>query len=127
MSTPTFEGTTPLVSDRYIVTMTAAAALAVGDPVEVTADWTVNKVATQNSMKFFGICLTAASAAGKKVSVVCRGICRAKAYGAIAAGDQITTSPYGTLMTDNTSKDSTIRGVALTSCADGNMFYLQLW
>jgi hypothetical protein len=39
MSAPTYEGTTPLISDRYLLTFTAGEDLSMGDIVEITADY----------------------------------------------------------------------------------------
>lgn len=132
MSAPTYEGTGPLVSDRYIITATAGEDLAVGALVELTAAWTVKKPVAINSLKTVGITLTSALN-GAKVSIVCRGICRAKAYGAIAAGDQLTSAQAGSatnagcLQTDNTSKNTSVVGMALEAIASGGTGVILLW
>jgi hypothetical protein len=132
MSAPTFEGTTALISDRYLVTMIAGEDLAAGVLVELTAAWTVKKPTAINSLKVVGITLTAASNGGK-VTVVCRGVCRAKAYGAIAAGDQLTsaqaggTSNPGCVQTDNTSKNTSVVGTAVEAIGSGATGVILLW
>jgi hypothetical protein len=98
--------------------------------VELTAAWTVKKPTAINSLKVVGITLTAASNGGK-VSVVCRGICRAKAYGAIAAGDQLTSAQAGSgtgcVQTDNTSKNTSVVGTAVEAIASGGTGVILLW
>ena len=98
MSTPTFEGTSPLVSDRYIVTAIAGEDLTMGQVVEISTDWTVKKPTANPSTKRMGICLTNAKN-GKSVSVICRGLARGTAYGTITAGDMVTSGPSGTITT----------------------------
>lgn len=101
MSAPIFEGTTPLVSDRYIVTATAGEdLLTIGTLVEITADWTVkaSTLTTTASNKVMGTTLTAAKS-GKRITVVCRGLARAIAYGAVTAGDTVAAGPSGTVQT----------------------------
>jgi hypothetical protein len=129
MSAPIYEGTTPLVSDRYIITLTAGEDLAVGVVVELTADWTVKKPTAVNSLKNVGITLTSAKSGGK-VTVVCRGICRATAYGNIAVGDQVTNAPAnapGSVTTDNSNKNTSILGQALAAASSGGTAYILLW
>jgi hypothetical protein len=127
MSAPTLEGTTPLVSDRYIVTVTAGEDLtSTGLLVEITADWTVKKTTAANSLKVLGLTFTTALN-GKKVGVVCRGICRATASGTISAGDQLTSAAAGKVAIDNTSKNASIIGQAISSATDGQTVYLVLW
>jgi len=127
MAAPQYEGTSPLISDRYIITMTAGEALSMGQVVELTAAWTVKKPTAINSLKVVGICLTNA-ANGAKVSIVCRGICRATAYGAIAAGDQLTNATsLGKVQTDNTSKNSSIVGQSIEAIASGGTGVILLW
>jgi len=126
MSAPYFEGTTPLVSDRYIVSFIAGGSISVGDLVEMSSDWTVVKTSAANSLKVVGVALTNASA-GQRVSVVCRGLVRAKASGTINAGDQVASSATaGAVGADNTSKNSSIIGVAVTA-ASGGYVYILLW
>ena len=125
---PIYEGTTPLVSDRYIISLTAGVALSMGQVVEIQTDWTVHLPSAANSLKVVGICLTNQATIGRKVSIVCRGVCRATSGGAINAGDQVTNDANGNVITDNTSKNSSIRGIALTTVsATGQIVYLLLW
>jgi hypothetical protein len=127
MSAPQFEGTSPLISDRYIITMTAGEDLTMGQVVELTDVWTVKKPTAANSKKIVGICLTNALN-GKKVSIVCRGICRAIAYGAIAAGDQLTNhSSGGKVKTDNSTLNTTIIGMSVETIASGGTGVIILW
>jgi hypothetical protein len=126
MAAPQYEGTTPLISDRYIITMTAGEALSMGNLVELSAAWTVKKTTAVNSLKVVGICLTNA-VNGAKVTVVCRGICRAVANLAITWGDQLTSSSAGMVKTDNSSKNTTIIGMAVESIASGGTGVIFLW
>jgi hypothetical protein len=127
MSTPIFEGTNPLVSDRYIITLTAGEDLAMGVLVELTADWTVKKPTVANSTKVVGITFTSAKN-GQKVSVACRGVVRALADGAIAVGDQLTSSALpGYVKTDNTTKNTSIIGQAAAAATSGGTAYVLLW
>ena len=93
MSAPTLEGTTALVSDRYIVTFTAGEDLTAGQVVYLSAAWTVKK--TDGARKdVVGVALTSA-ANGKKIAVVCRGLVRVIASGVIAAGARIVSAAAG--------------------------------
>lgn len=115
MSAPIYEGTIPLVSDRYITTQIAGEDLTKGDVVEISANWTVTKPATNPSTKRCGICLTSALS-GKSISVIWRGLARAKAYGAINAGEFVGSGPGGTIQTvaEATATDcNTSAGTAL--------------
>ena len=139
MSAPFYEGTTPLISDRYIITATAGEDITMGQVVEISADWTVAKPASNPSAKYVGIALTTASS-GKKVSIVCRGLARAKAYGTITAGDQVGSGPGGTVETIatvtaedcNTSAGTaaainsarSVLGVAIAGAASGGTAYI---
>jgi hypothetical protein len=126
MAAPQYEGTVPLISDRYIITMTAGEALSMGNLVELTAAWTVKKTTAVNSLKVVGICLTNA-VNGAKVTVVCRGICRAVANLAISAGDQLTSGPSGMVKTDNSSKNTTVIGMAVEGIASAGTGVIFLW
>jgi hypothetical protein len=126
MSAPFLEGTTPLVSDRYIVSMLAGANLTIGTLVELTSDWTVQATAGSNSLKVVGLTFDNA-VAGRRVGIVCRGICRATASGTITAGDQLASAAGGTVATDNSSKNSSIIGIALSSVTTGQTVYVLLW
>ena len=125
---PIYEGTTPLVSDRYIISLTAGAAITMGQALVLSAAWTVSPAAAANSKNFVGIALTSQPNIGGMVSVVCRGIVRAVASGTMAAGDQVTTSATsGDVQTDNTSLNTTIIGVALSAATVGTTVYVLLW
>jgi len=127
MSAPQLEGTTPLVSDRYIVTLIAGEDLNIGDLLEYSADWTVKRsTVVAGTKKFAGIALTKA-ASGKSVSVVKRGICRVIAYGTIAFGDQVKPQNGTQFVTDNTTLNTTIVGQAIKGAASGGTAYIDLW
>ena len=128
MSAPFYEGTGPLVSDRFINTFIAGEDLALGVLVEFTADFTVKKTVAVNSKKVVGLTYTAA-VNGAKVSVVCRGLCRAKAYGAITAGDQLCSGPTapGTVKSDTATLNTTIIGTAAQGIASGATGLILLW
>jgi hypothetical protein len=111
MSAPFYEGTTPLISDRYLLTFTAGEDLSMGDIVEITADYTVKKPTGVNSLKVVGVCLTNA-VNGKKLTVINRGVGRIKTLGTVNAGDQLCTSG-GTAIVDNTSKNTSIFAMAI--------------
>jgi hypothetical protein len=127
LSAPFFEGTTPLIADRYILRFIAGAAITVGQVVELTAAWTVSPTAsTTGSYKFMGVALTNASAAGKSVTVICRGLVRATCYGSVSAGDQIATGPNGTLQT-YTTHDTAAVANAVTAGTSGGTAYFIIW
>jgi len=124
MSAPTFEGTAPLISDRFIMTFTAGEALSVGDIVELTGDYTVKKPTGVNSIKVVGVCLTNA-ANGAKVTVVNRGFCHVKTLGTVNAGDQLVASG-GSAIADNSSKNTSVIGVAVKT-ASSNVCDAIIW
>jgi hypothetical protein len=133
MSTPFFEGTSPLISDIYLTTYIAGEDLLTpGVVVEVTGDWTVKRPTTVNSMKVVGITLTAAKS-GSKITVINKGLCRAIAWGTITAGDQVCNAPtsggngLGKVVTDNSHKDSTILGVCVQGASSGGTAVIKLW
>lgn len=120
-----------LVSDTFVITMLAGEDLLPGYLVEITADFTVKKCQTQNSTKVKGITLTSAKN-GSPVSIACRGLVRATAWGSIAAGDQVGsasggTSSAGLIISDNASKNTTILGQALQAIASGGVGIIALW
>jgi glutamate synthase domain-containing protein 3 len=127
---PFLEGTSPLVSDRYIITLAVASSVTVtaGQVVEISTDWTVDVPSAANSLKVIGIALTGGTA-GQFISVVCRGICRAISGGAMNAGDQVTNGATGgQVITDNSSKNTSIMGIALsTVSSSGQTVYVLLW
>jgi hypothetical protein len=129
---PTLEASAgaALVSDSFVITMIAGEDLSPGYLVEITGDFTVKKCQTQNSTKVKGITLTGAKN-GSPVSIVCRGLVRAIAWGSIAAGDQIGSASGGTsagdIISDNSSKNTTILGQALQAIASGGIGLVALW
>jgi len=94
MAAPTLEGTTALISDRYIVTFQAGTGgVTAGQVVYLSAAWTV--LPTDGARKdVVGVALTTA-AAGKKVAVVCRGLVRVTASAAISPGARIKSAANG--------------------------------
>jgi len=97
MSLPTFEGTSPHISDRYITNEIAGVAITMGQLVYISADGTV--LPTPNAPAVYcgryGIAMTTA-AINKQVSVLWRGRARATAYGTITAGDMVGPASAGT-------------------------------
>jgi len=97
MAAPTLEGTTALVSDRYILTFEAEADVTAGQVVYESSAWKVKP--TDGARKdAIGVALTTAKA-GKKLSVVCRGLVRVVASGAITAGSRIGSAANGKVQT----------------------------
>ena len=90
--------------------------MTMGQVVEITGDYTVAKPTTNPTLKRMGICLTSA-ASGKSVSVLCRGLARAKAYGTVTAGDKVGSGPGGTIQTiaDVAAGDLTSSGAIATA------------
>lgn len=105
------EGTSPYIGDKTVLTLKAAAAISIGQLVEVTADMTVNVPTTVNSKKLIGVALTAGVANGP-ISVLLKGIARVVPFSTMSAGDQYTNSG-GTALTDNSSLNTTIMGTVL--------------
>jgi hypothetical protein len=124
------EGTTPLISDRFIVTMVAGASITIGQLLYLGTDGRVYPTTSANLLTIIGIAMTNQSTIGNKVSVVARGIVRATAYGAITAADQLTSASGGSaglIQTDNVSKNTTVIGMALQSIASGATGAIILW
>lgn len=120
---PFYEGTSPLVSDRYIISLTVGGSgltITPGQVVEISTDWTVDIPAAANSKKVVGVALTG-GVTGQIISIVCRGIVRCTSGGAINAGDQVTNSTNGTVITDNTDENTTIIGKALSTVSGSGM------
>jgi hypothetical protein len=95
MSLPTFEGTSPHISDRYITSEIAGAAITMGQLVYISANGTV--LPTPNVAVYggrYGLAMTTAPS-GKEVSVLWRGRARATAYGTINAGDMVGPASGG--------------------------------
>jgi predicted metalloprotease with PDZ domain len=145
MSTPTYEGTNPLVSDAFVVTYQAAEDLDVGKAVQFSAGTGMAfqvKATTGQVKQCCGITVTKALS-GKKISVACRGIVRAIASAAIAVGDLVVSAANGKVAaladvvdTDLISsagialainKSRMIVGKAISAAAvDGDTVYVQL-
>jgi Na+-transporting NADH:ubiquinone oxidoreductase subunit NqrA len=127
MATPQLEGTSPLISDRYIVTLIAGEDINMGDNLEYSGDWTVKRsTVVAGTKKFAGIALTKALS-GKSVSVVKRGICRVIAYGTIAFGDQVKPQNGTQFVADNSTLNTTIVGQAIKGAASGGTASIDLW
>jgi hypothetical protein len=92
------EGTTALVSDRYLITaeVDSGATVTAGQVVYVSAAGFIPKVKPTDGARkdVIGVALTG-GAAGKKITVVCRGLVRATASGAITACSRISSSTAG--------------------------------
>jgi len=105
----------------------------VGGPglaVYLSAAFTVKRVNAKNMTTFVGITMTKQSTVGGKITVLCRGMTRALAFGSIAAGDQLTTGPAshpGSVQTDNSSLNTTIIGMALQAISSGATGIILLW
>jgi hypothetical protein len=92
------EGTTALVSDRYLVTaeVDSGATVAAGNVVYISAAGLIPKVKPTDGARkdVIGVALTGA-VAGKKITIICRGLVRAVASGAITMGSRISSSTSG--------------------------------
>ena len=93
-----FEATSALVSDRYLITaeVDSAATVTAGNVVYISAAGATPKVKPTDGVRkdVIGVALTS-GAAGKKVTVICRGLVRAVASGAIAMAQRISSSTAG--------------------------------
>ena len=127
MSTPyaNLEGTTPLISDRFINTFIAGAAITIGQLVYLTgADFTVQPVTAQNLYSVVGVA-AATRASGKTVPVITMGMVRVTAYGSISRGDQVCSGSGATggLVQSDTGnqakKDASVIGIALQAISSG--------
>lgn len=82
---PTYDGKSALVQDRFIVNMTADENLTTtGQAVYIDFDWGV-KATTGSNHAIFGVTLTKANS-GNKIAVVTRGIVLGTAAGAVSSG-----------------------------------------
>jgi hypothetical protein len=92
------EGTTALVNDRYLITaeVDSGAAVTAGQVVYVSAAGFIPKVKPTDGARkdVIGVALTGGSA-GKKITVICRGLLRVTASGAISVGSRISSSTAG--------------------------------
>jgi len=138
-----FEGTTPLVNDRYLITaeVDSNATVTMGQVVYISAAGAIPKVkpTTGASKAVIGVALTSGTA-GKKITVVCRGLVRVTASGSITMGSRISSDAGGkvaavaALDAPATYAEATMQaeldkteqwiGRALTAAtADGDMIY----
>lgn len=130
------EGQTPLVSDRFIITLMAGAAVTMGQLLYLNGtDFTVApSTGSQSLTTIIGVAM-ATRAKDKTVPIATMGIVRVKAYGAIAAGDQICSASGGTagvgLIESDTqgpgAKNSSVIGQALQAIASGATGLVILW
>jgi hypothetical protein len=133
VSTPIYEGTNPLIQDTLTDTYTAGEDLVPGVVVEITADNTVKKPTAANSLKIAGITMTKALNGGQVTVIGPRAKCRATAWGTINAGDQITNAPtsggngLGKIMTDNSSKNTSIFAQCRQGASSGGTAIIKLW
>jgi hypothetical protein len=92
------EGTTALVSDRYLITavVDTGATVTAGQVVYISAAGFIPAVKPTDGARkdVIGVALTG-GAAGKKITVICRGLVRATASGAISMGARISSSTAG--------------------------------
>ncbi len=92
------EGTTALVSDRYLITaeVDTGATVTAGQVVYVSAAGFIPKVKPSDGARkdVIGVALTG-GAAGKKITVICRGLVRVTASGAISVAARISSSTAG--------------------------------
>jgi len=123
------EGVTPLVSDRYIITLVANSAITMGQLLYITgADFNCAPApGTPNLTTIVGVALKNQPTTGKTVSVATMGIVRVTAWGSISRGDQICSASGGTagvgLVQSDTGgaakKDSSVIGIALQAISSG--------
>ena len=93
-ATPTYDGKSNLVQDRYLVSMEANENLTtLGQAVYVDPAWSVNETNGSTDI-LFGITLTKANS-GNKVTVITRGIVYGTANGAISAGKLLYADASG--------------------------------
>lgn len=112
----------PVYDPGRAITLTASAAVAAADVLEVTGPSTVARVSTAASLKVIGVASTPAQA-GARVTVWGRGrVHEHVADGDITAGDLVvSTATTGAGIRAMTGDDDAraLLGVALTSAADG--------
>jgi hypothetical protein len=92
------EGTSALVSDRYLITaeVDSAATVTAGNVVYISAAGYIPKVKPTDGARkdVIGVALTSGTA-GKKITVICRGLVRVVASGVINAAARISSSTAG--------------------------------
>ncbi|MGD0405135.1 MAG: hypothetical protein ABSB10_00580 [Candidatus Bathyarchaeia archaeon] len=92
------EGTTALVSDRYLITavVDTGATVVAGNVVYISAAGFIPAVKPTAGVRkdVIGVALTG-GVAGKKITVICRGLVRVVASGAITMGARISSSTAG--------------------------------
>ena len=98
-STPgSLEGTSALVSDRYLITavVDTAATVVAGNVVYVSSAGFLPSVKPTDGVRkdVIGVALTGGTA-GVKITVICRGLVRLVAAGAISVAARITSAASG--------------------------------
>ncbi len=92
------EGTTALVSDRYLITaqVDTGATVTAGQVVYISAAGFIPSVKPTDGARkdVIGVALTGGSA-GQKITVICRGLVRVTASGAITMGSRISGDASG--------------------------------
>src|SRR5271157_3404139 len=92
------DGITALVSDRYLITaqVDTGAIVTAGQVVYVSAAGFIPSVKPSDGVRkdIIGVALTG-GVAGKKITVICRGLVRVTASGAISVASRITSSTSG--------------------------------
>jgi hypothetical protein len=92
------EGTTALISDRYLITaeVDSGATVTAGNVVYISAAGYIPKVKATDGVRkdVIGVALTSGTA-GKKITVICRGLVRVTVSGAVSAGQRITSWANG--------------------------------
>jgi hypothetical protein len=138
MSTPyaNLEGVTPFISYRGIKTLMAGAAITMGQLLYLNGtDFTAAPTnGTANLTTVVGVAL-ATRVSGKTVPVASMGVIRVKAYGSIAAGDQVCSASGGTagvgLVQSDTGgaakKDTSVIGIAYQAIASGATGIIELY
>ena len=92
------EGTSALVSDRYLITaeVDSAATVTAGNVVYISAAGFIPKVKITDGARkdVIGVALTGGTA-GQKITVICRGLVRVVASGAISMAARIVSAASG--------------------------------
>ena len=92
------EGTSALVSDRYLITavVDTAATVVAGNVVYVSAAGFIPAVKPTDGVRkdVIGVALTGGTA-GQKITIICRGLVRLVASGAISVAGRISSAASG--------------------------------
>lgn len=120
----------PVFLPGLAITLTAAATITGGDPVEIAGSNTVQKVTTAGSLKYAGIAGHDAIAGAPVTIILDRVVHEGAADGSINAGDQLTASPkagcqVAALIPASAATSADVNharaviGVAMITAADG--------